>query len=939
MKRNLIFLILMMAYAYAGAWYPLVRNFDAKMYPGGAQNWCVTQTSEGMMCFGNRDGMLIFDGHRWHSRRLPGSSTVRALLYDAPTRRVYAGGSGEFGYFHISPDGAEEFVNLSSTLPSAHRDFHEIWDIHRSSDGTICFRGDKNLYLFRPGKDAAIRRLAIPHRLAASGTVGGDVYVADDAGGVYRLHGSALRRVANTAALHGARVVGVFTTPSGAPGFVTAQHGLFRLDAGSVNRIVTPIDDFLTENQPFCVTASGVRLALGTVYAGAVEYNMATGKARYINKSTGMRDNTVLALTYDRADNLWMCLDNGLAYAMTGLPVSSLLGGGGNAGTGYASLRVGASLLLGTNRALYALPWPARESATPPSLTKLLGGQIWRIDSVGGNIMISSDMGLYQSLKSAPTAIRRVEGVPDSWCVIPLRRHPGYALASGYTSLYLLKLSGGSWVSCGAVAGYSDIGGRLTEDTNGNVWLPHWRKGIYCLQIDVEHCRCKRVRLYTSADGLPSDNNNSVYISGGKVYATTERGLYSLASGRWVPDPLGKSVPLHSAAHLYDVGGGRLLALSQNQSMLVTPDGYRSVLIDSVAMRQVSLNVNPGFDHVSHLTVGEDALLVAVQDGFYHVDMQRLRRHGWHPPLIVSGVYAKGDSLLYHAGGNTPGIARSIAYALNSLRFEFSNSEYYDENCVAYSSMLKGYEKEYSPYSSKPYREYTGLPEGEYTLMVRCRNALTGMVSHCEFRFSIAPPWYRSVWAKIVYSLMALAALYYGVRAALLWRLHAEQRMERRKEEEIEALKSAQLEQDIKHKSSELSNITMNVIRKNEILLDISSRLSRLQSSLAESSHSDLVKIQTLIRENISHDDDWKNFSQNFDIVYEDYTKRLRAAHPTLSPNDLRICCYIKMGLSNKDIAPLTNISPRSVEMSRYRLRKKLNLEQGANLSSYLASF
>lgn len=161
-----------------------------------------------------------------------------------------------------------------------------------------------------------------------------------------------------------------------------------------------------------------------------------------------------------------------------------------------------------------------------------------------------------------------------------------------------------------------------------------------------------------------------------------------------------------------------------------------------------------------------------------------------------------------------------------------------------------------------------------------------------------------------------------------------------RKENEISDLKNQQLEQDIRHKAGELSNITMNVVRKNEILMNIATRLTKIQRVLEVSSpaetNAQIAKIQTLIQENISHDDDWKSFTGSFDAVYEDFTKRLRELHPALTPSELRVCCYLKMGLSSKDIAPLLNISYRSVEMTRYRLRKKLDLDREDRLTDYL---
>ena len=162
-----------------------------------------------------------------------------------------------------------------------------------------------------------------------------------------------------------------------------------------------------------------------------------------------------------------------------------------------------------------------------------------------------------------------------------------------------------------------------------------------------------------------------------------------------------------------------------------------------------------------------------------------------------------------------------------------------------------------------------------------------------------------------------------------------------RKENEITRLKSERLEYDIKHKSQELSSATMNVMRKNEILIDISRQISKLQesdekTSLSASAVKQLNKIQKSIQENISHDDDWQRFARNFDVVYENYLKRLVAQYPQLNINDQRLCAYLKMGLSSKEIAPLLNISYRSVEMTRYRLRKKMQLSRDVNLTDYL---
>lgn len=69
------------------------------------------------------------------------------------------------------------------------------------------------------------------------------------------------------------------------------------------------------------------------------------------------------------------------------------------------------------------------------------------------------------------------------------------------------------------------------------------------------------------------------------------------------------------------------------------------------------------------------------------------------------------------------------------------------------------------------------------------------------------------------------------------------------------------------------------------------------------------------------------------------YLTRLADSFPELTLGDKKLCAYLKMGLSSKEIAPLMNLTFRSVEMTRYRLRKKLRLSRDQNLIDFLQKF
>ena len=126
----------------------------------------------------------------------------------------------------------------------------------------------------------------------------------------------------------------------------------------------------------------------------------------------------------------------------------------------------------------------------------------------------------------------------------------------------------------------------------------------------------------------------------------------------------------------------------------------------------------------------------------------------------------------------------------------------------------------------------------------------------------------------------------------------------------------------------------MALVKKNETLQDIKHELALNKDSF--DNQYAFKKILKKVDSSIAHKDEWKVFEYNFNQVHEDFFKSLKAKHDNLTPKDLKICAYIKMNLSNKEIAPLLNVSIRGLETHRYRLKKKLDLENEISLSDYL---
>ena len=171
------------------------------------------------------------------------------------------------------------------------------------------------------------------------------------------------------------------------------------------------------------------------------------------------------------------------------------------------------------------------------------------------------------------------------------------------------------------------------------------------------------------------------------------------------------------------------------------------------------------------------------------------------------------------------------------------------------------------------------------------------------------------------------------------------QKQEFRKESELKdrkivSLEEENLQSELRHKSEELIKTTLNIVHKNEILQDIRKVAVGISRSVNDENLVNIRRKTLILIERIDKDLDneehWQTFQNTFDSVHHNFFHLLDERYPDLSYKDKMLCAYLRMNLMSKEIAPLLNITLRGVEISRYRLRKKLGLGEGDNLAEFL---
>lgn len=146
---------------------------------------------------------------------------------------------------------------------------------------------------------------------------------------------------------------------------------------------------------------------------------------------------------------------------------------------------------------------------------------------------------------------------------------------------------------------------------------------------------------------------------------------------------------------------------------------------------------------------------------------------------------------------------------------------------------------------------------------------------------------------------------------------------------ENKRLREIFLNEQLELRSNELTSQTLKIIRKNKLL-------NQLKTKVEDGGSDRVHEMRKLIDRHLRVDKNWEGFQELFEKVHDDFYRKLMQRAPDLSPAEIRLCCLLKLNLPSKDMAAMLGISPDSLRIARYRLRKKLQLNQGERLSTYI---
>jgi len=937
---------------------PEVNHYTTEETLAGAQTWDIIEDVNGNVYFGNENGILKYDGEDWDLIHLENNSEVHALALGSDGK-IYVGGYTEIGVIETDSTGKSVYKSLNHLLPEQYNNFSVVWKIYQTRYG-ILFQSYEYLFIKNGDTFSVIEP---ENSFGLSYYINNSFYIIEKGSGLKVLSGGRLQTVSNAPIFSGDEIRLILPYKSNDLLIGSFSKGLFVLNENGLDKWNVELNRYVIDNNLYNGSVSGGNYIFGTVKNGVYIADRDGNIIQHLNRSKGLQNNTVLSHFNDSRGNLWLGLDNGIDYLKISLPIT-FLNHNFNIEAVYSSLVYRNKLYVGTNQGLFMKPMD--ELSDPMDIefemVENSEGQVWSLMIVDDQLLCGHNYGAFRIEDNRAIKISGTDGV---WNFFQLNDVDDYLFSGSYYGLVVYKKDHqGFWQQADTINLNKSLR-RIICDNENNIWISHDYEGLYKVRLNDELDALASIDHFLDTAGLGGNLPYSIHLFENEFFVSTTLGnfTYDSTKNEFVPSDelntffkgLGKISFLK-----VDSRGNLWYTAEQNTGLFrLLEDGtYINIF---TPFKQIRSLLKEGYENI--FIYDNRNIFIGSLHGLIHYDPTIVKNF-----LAPISTYIKKvtihsnrrDSVLSYMGNK--GTDTNLAYLHNNLDFDWNTISFTyhcpdPENAenIMYSYKLSGESDVWSEWTSSDTKEFNNLSDGDYIFEVRAKNIYNNISASDLYAFSIDPPFYRSVFAYIIYILLLLFMLLTGsfylkrrfehIRSTEEEKHAAafQKKEERLKEEqlraerEIERLEIEKLEASMKYKNKELANSTYHIIRKNKFLNSLKQELSKLSNEAkSDFVETELKKISKKIDKDISNEKNWAVFDRYFDEVHQKFLERLKEKHPGLSPKELRLSAYLRMNISTKEIAPLMNISIRGVEISRYRLRKKLDLERDDNLTQYL---
>ncbi|MCC1483803.1 helix-turn-helix and ligand-binding sensor domain-containing protein [Winogradskyella immobilis] len=908
---------------------PPLQNFSPQTYGADDQNWSISQDVNKIIYVANNKGLLEYNGAKWKLYSTPNNSILRSV--EVIEDKIYTGSYMDFGFWKRNKYGLLEYKSLSENFEHELIEDEEFWEIIALEDWVL-FQSLDRIYIYHT-KDFSYRIIDSNTRIVKMYKVDDTIYFQKIGDGIYKIENGNEILVASSQSIINKEIINVFYNDNSLL-FQTKEDGFYEYS----NQVITEWN--ITSNQ-FLKTVSvynSVKLSngdfiLGTISNGVIHLNAEGEVILKMDQPNGLSNNTVLSVFEDVSGNIWLGLDNGINVLNLNSPFKVYRDSQGVLGTIYTSIKIDEYLYLGTNQGLF---YRSLNSNSKFQFVNGTEGQVWDLQIIDGSLLCGHDKGTFIVDKDNANLISEEKG---TWVIKKIEENPNLLIQGNYKGISILeKTFNNRWRFRNKLKGFN-ISSRYFEFLSpSELLVSHEYKGVYKLKINQDF---SEVINYKKEDIDKGVSSSLINYNGNLLYAYND-GIfkYNTLDQSFKKDSILSSLYTESnyisGKLVNDTYGNKLWSFSEDQIIYIEPGKLTNEpKINKLFLPSQVRKSKTGYENLVYLEEG--VYLMGTTEGYLIIDLNKIEQTNLEIKLNTISYNALHNQMLPLELEEQASLENNN----NNIYFNYSIANFNKLSPTLYQYRLLGIYDNWSSWSTNSEILFENLPHGDYTFEARAKIGNQLSNNSAIFLFTIEKPWYLKPLAVALYIigfvLIVLLVQYINIkyyrsqRAKLLATKEREiEFKELENQRQLMEFKNQNLHQDIESKNRELGISTMNLIKKNEFLNNIKNELKGLEDIKG------LKNVIRIIDKNINNTEDWKFFEEAFNNADKDFLKKIKKIHPTLTPNDLKLCAYLRLNLSSKEIAPLLNISSRSVEVKRYRLRKKMDLPHEASLTNYI---
>lgn len=907
---QLLFFCFITLYSHAQELLPFVENFTKSDYNGDNQVWNVAQGEDNAMYFANNHYFLRYNGVKWEKYTLPNKTIIRSIFIDGD--RIYSGSYKEFGYWKRI-NGKMNYFSLSKgkNIFYGSSDNEEIWKIFKYK-GKIYFQTFNEIFIH---DGQAIEKIKFPAQISYCYLVDDEIYVATVRKGVYMMEGKKFIEKKNWPILVD-RVIHNIEEHEGKVYIFTKNSGVFVVVNDTLVPWNHPLNSVLKEQ--VIVTAKFVdekTLVIGSGLQGIYIINLNDNSYKNLNRQNALKNNAILSVGIDKEKDLWLGLDNGICHIEINSPVTVFSDNSGILGSVYSLSTINNGYLFVTNHGIFTCRNKKLE-VVPNSQ-----GQVWDIYKSGDEFIIGHNDGTF--LFDGSTRLQKISPVNGGWKFLKGEFENVYFQAN-YSGIVVYQ-------DRNDLSKYKFLDGltkpirNIAQNKPGELWAADNYRSLYRITYDKDF-KVKKVENVSQLNKIKNDYGVKLFSYKNEVLFLIDNYwyVYNSISGKLVKDEIFNTsfknisdiIPIDDENFLV-LKNGLLYAISQVKNEFIwelIPEKYYE-----------------GRNIIENIKIYKSGkqFLMNLDDGFISFEINKNKKK-------IQDIYAEA----YYQGNLIDG----------NTKIKYNQSV--EVNVIA---QYFGYNRPNLFYKLNNSKDFIPIKKGQLVL-----NNLSSGTQELEFYyndgkqyikvagydFNVAKPWYFSIWMILVYILVISGSFFLYYRWNKIRYLEKiklkEEELKHQKEIlqlELNAENKLKLQEYEKHiLEIEIQNKAYEVAGKSLSIAKQSEMIDSIQEILENETDVSQIrsKIKKSIKINALNKNEWESFEHNLMQSHEEFVHKLSNKFPILTSKDIKLCIYLKMNLSSKEIAPLMNISFRGVELHRYRLRKKLDLSPEENLSKFM---